>query len=188
MDENEYWELIDAIHEEHRNDMDQKSEALKEALSHLSEREAISFSEQFEEKMDLAYNHALWGAAYLIHGGCSDDTFTDFRASLISRGKRVYENAIEDPDSLAEEEFDEDAWFYEGYQYAVAEGVEQVVGSRPPRKTPFPSEPAGEPWEESPEVFKSTYPKLWAHFGQGWEVPEVVASTNTKPWWKFWRR
>ncbi len=49
--------------------------------------------------------------------------------SLISRRRQAYESAISNPESLADEGFDEDAWFYEGYQYAVADGVEAAVGS-----------------------------------------------------------
>jgi hypothetical protein len=33
-------------------------------------------------------------------------------------------------------EFDEDAWFYEGYQYAVTDGVKAAAGSIVNRETP----------------------------------------------------
>ena len=77
--------------------------------------------------MDSAYCWSLWGAAYVINGGCSDDPFVDFRASLISRGRQVFERALSDPDSLADEDFDGSDWFNEGYQYAVADGVRSAV-------------------------------------------------------------
>jgi len=37
----------------------------------------------------------------LINGGCSDDGFFYFRAWLISRGQKVYDAALQNPDSLA---------------------------------------------------------------------------------------
>ena len=132
MDEDGFWGIIETADRESGTGMDEKSEALKRAIGRLPETEASGFSELFDEKMDRAYTYPLWGAAYIMHGGCSDDTFADFRACLISRGRPQFEHAVADPDSLADEAFDRDAWFYEGYQYAVADGVEAAAGSRPP--------------------------------------------------------
>jgi len=44
----------------------------------------------------------LWGAAYLINGGCSDDGFDYFRGWLIAQGREVFERTVADPDALAE--------------------------------------------------------------------------------------
>jgi Protein of unknown function (DUF4240) len=44
----------------------------------------------------------LWGAAFILNGGCSDDGFNDFRGWLIAQGRTVYEAALENPDSLAD--------------------------------------------------------------------------------------
>src|SRR5207248_2249239 len=96
--------------------------------------------------------------AYVINGGCGDDTFSDFRASLISRGQQAFERALSDPDFLAEEDFDEEAWFYEGYQYAVTEGTEAVAGATPDRAEPHPENPSGDEWSE--EQVYELYPKL----------------------------
>ncbi|TYB52801.1 DUF4240 domain-containing protein, partial [Nonomuraea sp. PA05] len=49
-----------------------------------------------------AHRADLWGAAYLINGGCSDDGFEYFRCWLVGQGREVYEAALDDPDSLAE--------------------------------------------------------------------------------------
>ncbi len=43
----------------------------------------------------------LWAVAYIINGGCSEDGFDYFRAWLTSQGKVIYENAIKDPQNLA---------------------------------------------------------------------------------------
>ena len=50
--------------------------------------------------MDRAYRQELWGAAYLINGGCSDDGFVYFLGWLIAQGRDVYQAALPDPDSL----------------------------------------------------------------------------------------
>ncbi|WP_167979811.1 DUF4240 domain-containing protein [Lentzea indica] len=41
------------------------------------------------------------GAAHLIRCGCSDDSFDYFRAYLLTQGRRVFESAVVNPDSLA---------------------------------------------------------------------------------------
>jgi len=127
-------------------------------IGKLSKNEAHDFAVLFDTMMDGAYSHQLWGAAYVIHGGCSDDTFNDFRSS---RGRACFERAIADPDSLADEEFDETAWFYEGYQYAVTAGVKAVAGLRPGRR--HPDRPSGEDWIDEDDLRK-LFPRLSAKY------------------------
>lgn len=43
----------------------------------------------------------LWGAAYVINGGCSDDCFEYFRGWLVLQGRETFERALANPDSLA---------------------------------------------------------------------------------------
>ena len=56
----------------------------------------------FIEYWNLSFKSKLWAAAFVIEGGCSDDAFMDFRAGLIALGKKIYLNALADPDSLAD--------------------------------------------------------------------------------------
>lgn len=162
MDELRFWALVQDVHDHANGDMDEKCETLRAALSRLSREDATAFAHCFTSMMDRAYSWPLWGAAYVIHGGCGDDTFTDFRASLISRGRKAYESAFADPESLALEEFDDEAWFYEGYQYAVSEGVKAAAGSVVKRAQPHPDEPSGQAFDEE-KVYES-YPKLSEKF------------------------
>lgn len=147
MNEVKFWELVQSAHEQSGGDMDQKCELIRAAVAGLSKGDAVAFSRIFDAMMIKAYAWPLWGAAYVINGGCSDDSFIDFRASLISRGRKKFDSAMDDPDSLATEEFDEESWFYEGYQYAVFDGVESAAGSVPDR-APYPTAPSGKEWSE----------------------------------------
>lgn len=109
--------------------------------------------------MDEAYRWDLWAAAYIIGGGCSDDGFMDFRATLISHGREIYEQALEDPESLADlGKMDEDYWFYEGYQYVPSEVAEEMSGEAPDRYAPAPDEPSGDEWDE--DSVERMYPRL----------------------------
>ena len=40
-------------------------------------------------------------AAFLIHNGCGDDSFTDFCAGVVGLGRDWYDRALADPDNLA---------------------------------------------------------------------------------------
>ncbi len=196
MNESEFWKIINYVHESANGDMDEKSSLLTEKIKNLSKEDATKFSQIFDSKMDTTYSWELWGAAYILNGGCSDDSFNDFRSSLISRGKNSFEKAMNNPDSLADESFDEDSWFFEGFQYAVTEGVEVVLGSLPERQSPAPSEPSGNEWDEEDENhFQTTYPNLWkaaeARYASISPTPVSTSSesskqTKKKPWWKFW--
>lgn len=161
MDEQKFWSMVQTAHEQSAGDMDEKCERIQEAVSKLSGPDAATFSAIFDAKLAAAYAWPLWGAAYVINGGCGDDSFSDFRAALISRGREAFESALADPDSLALVEFDEEAWFYEGYQYAVMEGAEAALGSTPPA-SPHPAEPSGQRWSE--ESVYGLFPRLAAKF------------------------
>ena len=69
-------------------------------LEKLRPEDIVSFDVHYDALRFRAYRKELWGAAYLMNGGCSDDGFEYFRAWLISRGKKVYEQVLSDPDSL----------------------------------------------------------------------------------------
>jgi hypothetical protein len=68
--------------------------------SKLSESEATDFVRWFDATMARAYNRGLWGAAYVMNGGCGDDSFIDFRCCLISRGEAALLGALKDPDRV----------------------------------------------------------------------------------------
>ncbi len=163
MDESEFWTIIDRCHEASPDDMDRKGELIKGEIGRLSREQALAFWNHFEAAQAQSYDWQLWGAAYVVHGGCGDDTFDDFRASLISRGRRAFKAALGNPDSLAEEPFDESLWFYEGFQYDVAEAVEAKLGQPLPRSGYVNSPPSGKEWDES--AVYGLYPNLARKFG-----------------------
>lgn len=182
----EFWELIETAGQQSQGDMERKCAFVQKAVAAMPPDAAIAFSKYFDESMNRSYTWGLWGAAYVVNGGCGDDTFSDFRASLISRGKKAFESAIADPDSLADELFDEEAWFYEGFQYAVHEGAEAAISPEELTVSAIPNEPSGTPWEEEPDVLKVLFPKLWKKFGHIWSLPNEPVPSKPRPWWKFW--
>ncbi len=131
----------------------------------------LDFARHFEARYNRAYRWDLWGAAWLLLGGASDDAFDYFRCWLIGQGREVFEGALHDPDSLAEllDDFDERVdGDGEELGYAADEAYEQLTGVVAPDLglPPAPSEPAGTPQDfEDEAALARRYPSLWTRFG-----------------------
>ena len=171
MDRTQFWKLVAASRRDAGGDLDEQVEALRRRLLKLSPAEIVRFQEIFDRFSTRAYRWDLWGAAYIIGGGCSDDGFIDFRAWLISRGQQAYENALRDPESLVRvvREEDDDCQ-YEGFQYAASRAWEEKTGKGMnvfPRKglKSYREKPAGKEWAEEGDDLRRRFPKLWKKFG-----------------------
>src|SRR5262249_53956418 len=131
--------------------------------------EIVEFDKIFREYWIRAYTWDLWGAAYIIDGGCSDDGFMDFRGWLISEGEKAFENALKDPESLVRvvREDDEDCQ-YEGFQYVASMAWEKKTGKGmddfPRGGLKHPAEPSGRPWAEEGDDLERRFPKLFRKF------------------------
>lgn len=93
-----FWELI----ANSKMKGSEQVEWLTQELVKKRDEEIIKFEIEFRKKMEQSYTSSLWGAAFVIMGGCSDDGFDYFRGWLISRGEEVFNQAINNPESLAE--------------------------------------------------------------------------------------
>lgn len=163
MTEVEFWKLFETAQRQagdaatYEND---GPEILQDLLEQLPPEEIVSFDEIFNRKYFAAYRWDLWGAAYVIGGGCSDDGFMDFRSELISRGQAVYEAALRDPESLADAE---PVLGLEGWQYVAGRVYRAKTGrDLPDNGERQPEEPAGRHWEE--EELATLFPRLSAKF------------------------
>jgi len=101
MDDKTFWDII-AVACQPGGDPDEWREGLVAQLKKLEPEEIVAFDHLFDEKTNALYTADHWGAAYLINGGASDDGFYYFRCWLVGMGRKVYEAALADPDSLAD--------------------------------------------------------------------------------------
>src|SRR5437763_11415291 len=101
VDDAKFWTIIEAGEMHRLPDLDRQLAVVQDQLHLLTPAELVAFHLMFNRKMDDADHWDLWAVGYLMNGGCSDDGFAYFRAWLISQGRRVYEAALRDPDSLA---------------------------------------------------------------------------------------
>ena len=147
--------------------MARQHEELKRLLRALPPQEIVGFRDCLLEQMDAAFSWDLWAAAYLIAGGCSDDGFTDFRGWLISMGRRVFERALADPESLADAADApgiEDV-FFEEFLYLPAQAYEESTGHEIPEYTEsLHHAPSGDRWSEEGNELRQKCPKLWAKY------------------------
>lgn len=170
MDETEFWELIDGSREAAGGDPEEQAALLVERLLDHDPEAVLDFARHFESRYNRAYRWDLWGAAWVLLNGASDDAFDFFRCWLIGQGREVFEGALHDPDSLAgllddfDEEIDGDG---EDLGYAADEAYEQLTGTVAPDLglAPAPAEPEGIPLDfENDRVLARHYPRLWKRF------------------------
>src|SRR5262245_49256063 len=123
----QFWKVVEKVHRASKGDMDAKCDLLRKELRKLPAKEVISYRDRFASCEAKAYTWELWAAAYIIGGGCSDDMFSDFRATLISMGRTTFERIVASPAALIDTELDEDNAFYEGYQYVPSDVYEDIT-------------------------------------------------------------
>lgn len=178
MDEARFWKIIDSTRQQARR---RKRAPLKEiirvhertlaaALRRLTREEIAAFNERFWHFHHHAYRWKLWAAAYWLYGGCSNDSFTDFRACLISLGKRRYFLVLEDPDALADLVDRPDVGFLcaEGFQYVAGQVYEKKTGQLiplPESNQRGPVMPRGRRINhDDRRIMRRHFPKLVAKF------------------------
>jgi hypothetical protein len=130
-----FWDIIETARASAGRDRP-CHESLTDHLAALTEDDILEYRERFEKMHDALYRYDLWAAAYLIRGGCSDDSFIDFRAGLIAQGRDWYELAMTSPDSLADHPavagaghpLADNPLFYEEVNYAASCAFERVSG------------------------------------------------------------
>lgn len=171
MESTTFWDLIDTSRSASAGDAEQQLVELGRLLDALSPEAIVDFHHVFYSYFVKAYTWPLWGAAYVIGGGCSDDGFDYFRGWLISRGEQVFDLALENPDSLASvinEEDENTECQVEGWQSVAVEAwcrkTGQGYSAFPNRPVEHASnDPTGEEWSE--DDLDRLYPQLAGRFG-----------------------
>ncbi|MER7720892.1 DUF4240 domain-containing protein [Streptomyces flaveolus] len=132
MDTEGFWRLLDAV-----KDSDQSLDTvIVEHLAALPAEGILAFEEHFSRLRHAVYRWDVWAAAYLIGGGCSDDSFSDFTAGLVALGRDWYERAAACPDALAEHPAvraaaatdDQSVVFDEDFNFVSSRTFERLTG------------------------------------------------------------
>jgi hypothetical protein len=169
MDPKTFWRIIDAYVTEDKADAPYGYAEYAERLGEMSPAELVEYASAMRRELNAAHSWDMWGAAYLICGGCSDDGFAYFCGWLLAQGSDIFLQAVEHPDSLAEY-----LVHYEGDDVFEDEDILSVALTTYEEKTGGfegfeltvkpAAEPAGEQWDiEEEGELEARLPKLFAY-------------------------
>ena len=137
MDGDTFWEIIEAALVEAAEAGEPFDEVLVRGLAGRPRQEILEYAERFDALHGALYRWDVWAAAYLIGGGCSDDSFIDFRAGVIAMGRDWYQRVDTAPDNLAAHTDviqaanlgdRSEALFYEDVNYAASAAFARIAG------------------------------------------------------------
>ncbi|MCY8424281.1 DUF4240 domain-containing protein [Bacillus vallismortis] len=178
MNETSFWQLIDQA-----GSQEEPNEWLRDTLVKKEINEIVDFEFMLQTFMHKSYLSSLWGAAYILMDGCSDDTFDYFRGWLIAQGKETFEKVLNDHEYLAayitEETLDEEGYPQNEDLLSVAiealtyiktgddewddEVHNELLDALGPKGL-AESDEIEVDWEE--EDLPERFPKLWERFGE----------------------
>ncbi|TFF12467.1 DUF4240 domain-containing protein [Cellulosimicrobium funkei] len=189
MDRETFWGIVETARERAgagADDRGAEEDPLPGALTdllveRLTADEMLAFVDVAGDVANDAYAWPVWGAAYLVEGGCSDDGFMDFRDGLVLAGRAVLERTLADPDSLADHPVvaamadGGSPWFgFESLDSLVGDAWSRATGEddeayyaarERTSSVRARSEPAGEPWDfDDDEENARRLPRLTALF------------------------
>lgn len=177
MDEARFWSIVEesrtraaqSPRAEAQEFLDLQIEQLRALLRQLPPTEVAAYQHAFSHHFEMAYHWELWGAAYWLGGGCSDDCFMDFRATLISLGRERFFQVLDDPDTLAEitDQPDVPYMLSEGFQYVAADVYRELTGGGdlPTEPVSWRDEPDGAPFDfDDEELMQQHYPRIVARY------------------------
>lgn len=160
MTESVFWELIESVGKS-KKATDDRVEALGERLKAFRPKEIRQFGKLVRGRLKDANTWPLWGAAYLLNGGSSDDGFLYFRGWLILQGRTRFTDAVRDADSIAgwARPNADDPAECEVLIYLADEVYEKVTGDESIGADGSDGNPKGKRWKE--KDLPTLLPKLW---------------------------
>ncbi|GIG41074.1 DUF4240 domain-containing protein [Cellulomonas phragmiteti] len=189
MDTDTYWQLVEDARARARGtqapevplDADDVAAALTDLLVERGPEVTLEADAAYDQVVAGAYGNRLWGAAYLIGGGCSDDGFDYFLGWLVAQGRAVLEAAVADPDSLADVVDADTEAESEDMLAAAWDAYERLTGEEPPTAEEDPTDddptsagaaapedpdtPADDEWDfDDDDEMRARYPRLAALF------------------------
>ena len=162
MDEDRFWSIIDKSRNTSSGHYEEQINNLKNILVSLEPLEIEKFDNTFTALLAASYDWKLWGAAYVINGGCSDDCFDYFRQYLIAHGKDKFYQTLKDPESCVNWIKSEEEEEWEGLKYSAMDAYKQKTGKVIPKTFTPNFELKGKEFDE--ETVDKQYPKLAKKF------------------------
>jgi hypothetical protein len=161
-----FWALIEQTRRAAGKDTGTQSQLLRDRLSKLAPAKIIEFEGWWQALDRRLYTWNVWGAAYVIEDGCSDDCFRNFRAYVILLGQTAFNRAAKNPDALAPLVSNSETGDWEGADNVAPDAYSSATGNDFPTDTPdLSGTPRGVPWSDNQlPALLHRYPKLAAKF------------------------
>ena len=86
----EFWELVETTRGKASRDLHKQVKVIKTELLKKSATEICELYVSQNYILRAGFASELWGAAYTINQGCSDDAFADFRCWLMAHGRGAW--------------------------------------------------------------------------------------------------
>jgi hypothetical protein len=105
MEVSEFWQHIDALRGPRGVPPAARTynTRLRPLLSTFDTNTLLEFDDCLRRQLFRAMTRPLWIAGMLLNGGrCGDDVFRNFRSWLVAHGQTVFDEAVRDPNSLAD--------------------------------------------------------------------------------------
>ena len=161
-----------------------------------------SFNATFVSKNLELYTWDLWGAAYVLVGGCSDDCFEYFRNWVVGQGRHYYNAVKRNPLSLADGRLtsDDEIGHAESLAYTGQDAYLRSSGGRDlyedypeSPSTIAGREPAGTAWDEDDveRLYPASLPSLPTRQATGiarpvpWAIGRLMMSRRAMSWRRY---
>ncbi len=170
MDEDQFWKIIQTVNENSQEnsqgDYELQYEELAKQLHTLTPDDIILFANRFMFFRGQANTWELWGAIYIIQGGCDEDSFKIFREWVIGQGNDFYYKITKDPDTLAEleTEFIETTAEFEGLSRIISKVFKEITNQDIPYTFQENLSIAGVKWDEEGDDLKNRFPKIYSKY------------------------
>lgn len=188
MDTREFWTLIEQTKVESNGDHKRQEILLIERLAAMPVEEIVDYQWIFDDLSAQIHRYDIRDAAQIIESGTGDDGFKDFCTGVIFQRQWVFENALRDPETIADILEAGDTLRHETLAYTGPFAYERKTGiddasvfydlvdrSRPPYKIYPDSNDDYVPleWttdEEYERAIQERYPKLFEKFYLYWKL------------------
>lgn len=157
IDEKLFWELI-KLNREKSEDKIEFIENLSNQLEEFKPTEIKRFEKIFLTKYQELNRWEIWALAYIVRRGCGDDAFDYFKAWVISKGEKAFEDIKELKVSELRNYFDEDPQLEE--MLSLSENVyENKTGELMSPVRVKKQKLSGKVWREN--NLENEFPEIW---------------------------
>ena len=166
MTEEECWEIVTKTPGE--TDSYRVQHIFRE-LRQKAPADLIDFEMFIGRQLRVLHSGALWRAAYLMCGGCSDDGFGDFKGWMLLRGRDFCSRCANDPEELSTVEFGPEEYpaCPEVSQAAAIIYQEKYGQKIPAQWVGYPPIPERElSGFGEPAKMAASLPRLWRRWGE----------------------